>query len=90
MGCETIRIGGMTAIVCGRGLKRAPKCWVKHCWKPSTKLCDHPVPDPARLGATKTCDRKICDDHADPVGPDRHLCPAHSIEAAKAEMRTGP
>jgi len=71
-------------IVCIRGRREKPRhCWVRHCDDPVTKLCDWP------MDGKKTCDRNICDGHADEVGPDRHYCPAHSIEKAKSELKTG-
>jgi hypothetical protein len=33
--------------------------------------CDYPV------GKNKTCDRWLCDFHANEVAPDIHYCPAH-------------
>ena len=83
MSCEVVRWGDGAVILCGRSRRKAPKCWVAHCKFSSTKECDWP------LGDGKTCDRHICDGHADEVGPDRHYCPAHSIESAKAKMKTG-
>lgn len=80
MPCEPF-LGGF---VCIRGRRRkAPKCWVTHCRSSSTKLCDWPA------AGGKTCDRPVCDEHADQVGPDKHYCVAHSIENAKAKLRTG-
>lgn len=36
-------------------------------------LCDFPV------GDDKTCDRKICSDHAHEVAPDVHYCNGHYV-----------
>lgn len=30
-----------------------------------------------KIGVGKTCDRWICEAHAQQVGPDKHLCPEH-------------
>jgi len=74
----------LNGIICVRGRrKKAPKCWVKHCGDPVTKECDW------LIGPKNTCDRTICDRHADLVGPNKHYCPAHSIEHAKAQLKTG-
>lgn len=35
-------------------------------------LCDFPV------GEGKTCDRNLCDSHANEIGPDLHYCAAHA------------
>lgn len=34
-------------------------------------LCDYPV------GEGKTCDRHMCDDHANEIAPNLHYCDAH-------------
>ena len=34
-------------------------------------LCDYPV------GDGKTCDRPLCDDHANEIAPDLHYCAGH-------------
>ncbi len=65
MPCE--RIGN--AIVCSRGQRRAPKC--RFCSEPSTKLCDGRAAD-----GHGTCDKPICDKHAQHVGPNVDYCPA--------------
>jgi hypothetical protein len=84
MHCNVVRWGETIMMVCGRKQDRAPKCWVAHCRLLSTKACDWPMP------GGKTCDRQICDTHADHVGPDRDFCPPHSIEDKKAQLKTGP
>jgi hypothetical protein len=40
-------------------------------------LCDFPV------GNDKTCDRKLCENCADEIGPELHYCKNHSIEFKK-------
>lgn len=62
---------GSTAIVCVRGGKKPALC--DYCAKLHSKLCDWPMDDKG----TKTCDKKLCDDHAHNVGPDRDYCPEH-------------
>jgi hypothetical protein len=80
MGCVNISIPGkdgeppVRAIICGVRRPKSKPCWVSHCGKPNTKLCDWPV------GDGKTCDAPICDKHATNVGPDRDVCPLHAIE----------
>jgi len=83
MPCAKLPWGDGSMIVCGSKVRPGPKCWVSHCPTPAIKDCDWPLPD------GKTCDRPICNDHADHVGEDKDWCPAHSIEAAKAKLRTG-
>ena len=47
------------------------------CMAMSGFLCDHESSD------GKTCDAPLCPDHAQQVGPDRHLCPRHAAERAE-------
>ena len=63
MACEFIKQGdGVTVIACGpRGRRRKPRCAVVGCTRPSTRQCDYPL---AGLLAGKTCDRNLCDGHA--------------------------
>jgi hypothetical protein len=68
MVCRVATVNGVTAIVCGPRPRRK-KCCV--CSKPSTVLCDW------KIGGGKTCDRPICEDHAEHVGDDKDLCPEH-------------
>ena len=35
-------------------------------------LCDWP------MGRGETCDHRLCEAHAHPIGEDRHLCPVHA------------
>jgi hypothetical protein len=75
MACRTIKLGaGVTAIVCGpRG--RRQWCSIPGCHGECARLCDFPL-----LGkkAGKTCDAKVCRDHATSVGTDLDYCPAHA------------
>lgn len=48
------------------------------CFAMSSYLCDH------ELSGGKTCDAPLCELHAKVVGKDRHLCPRHAAEWAKA------
>lgn len=66
---------GSVAIVCVRGGKKPLLC--EFCAKLHTKLCDFPT-----FG--KTCDKRMCDDHAKNVGPDKDYCPDHAKEEAKS------
>jgi hypothetical protein len=70
MACEHIKLqNGMSAIVCrARGPRPKPCFW---CARPAVLLCDWKLP------SGKTCDRSICNDHAQEVAPEKHLCPAH-------------
>jgi hypothetical protein len=75
MPCRTIVDGhGGFAIVCSRG-QRAASCEEPGCMAPGTQLCDYPLTGEK---AGKTCDRRICRRHANHVGHDRDVCPAHA------------
>lgn len=72
MGCHWIRLDDGTLVHLNMGRSRPPaKC--QFCkTRAHTKLCDH------RLGASGTCDAKMCDECAKNVGPEQDLCPKHS------------
>lgn len=82
MGCEIRKVaGGGVMIACGSFGKRGHKCgW---CKKPGIKQCDAAVP-----GDSKTCDRYICEDHAQNVGVVNlgkkrdtvDYCPYHAVK----------
>lgn len=55
--------------MCG---KLGPHC--ADCSWVSGYLCDYPV------GKGKTCDRPLCEDHANEVAPDLHYCNVHYRE----------
>lgn len=61
---------GGVAFACTRERRKKPAPCL-YCKAPHTKLCDGPRKD----GAAGTCDRKLCDEHAERIGPDRDLCP---------------
>lgn len=46
-------------------------------------LCDYPV------GEGKTCDRRLCEDHAHEVAPDIHYCSAHYKQWSEFEKSGG-
>lgn len=70
MTCEFVKLpSGETAIICGR--KSKPKACF--CGKPATRLCDFPK---NKLG--DTCDRPLCDEHAQRIDADHDLCPKHA------------
>lgn len=50
----------------------------QRCCAMSTFLCDHELED------GKTCDAPLCPEHAQQIGPDRHLCPRHAREPQRA------
>lgn len=54
--------------ICG---EMGPHC--AECGDCSSFLCDYPV------GDSKTCDRPLCEAHANPVAPNMHYCTAHMI-----------
>jgi hypothetical protein len=68
-----------TAIVCSRG-----RGW-KHCYycrKRTTTLCDFPA------GTGKTCDRAICSDCGERMGPDLDHCKIHKEESNASSCNT--
>ena len=83
MGCQKVPWGDGAVIFCGATLKPAPNCSAPNCTKPSTIECDWPAAE------GKTCDKPVCGDHAEQVGPNKHWCRDHSIEHAKSQLRTG-
>ena len=54
--------------ICGEELD-LPQCG--ECLDFADNLCDYPV------GDGKTCDRNLCDVHANEIGPDMHYCAVH-------------
>lgn len=64
----------ITIITCRRSALRV-RCSIEGCIREHTKLCDFPLKG---RKAGKTCDKKLCDEHATKVGPDRDCCPAHA------------
>lgn len=52
--------------ICG---KLGPHC--ASCSGVGEYLCDYPV------GKNKTCDKVMCNQHANQIGPDLHYCDAH-------------
>jgi hypothetical protein len=67
MPCHHVNIDGISAIVC-TGRQRRKRC---ACGAVAPYLCDW------KMGAGKTCDRPICQAHAEEVAKDKHLCPEH-------------
>lgn len=69
MACVHVQIpGGGGAIVCG-GRARRRTC--SSCDQEGGYQCDW------KTGKGTTCDAWVCASHAQEVGPDKHLCPAH-------------
>lgn len=68
MVCRPIKIGNVTAIVCGPRSRRK-RCG---CGQPADLLCDWKV-------GRGTCDKPICTTHAEEVAENKHLCPAHQV-----------
>ena len=82
MSCRIITSNGrVSMIACGR-TRAAQPCEftegkggnLKRCNKPHTKLCDFKLEGPHK---GKTCDRRVCDEHATNIGPDRDYCDIH-------------
>lgn len=89
-GSALIKIGDGHSIIHGKGIQPCSECSFI-----ADSLCDFPI------GEGKTCDMALCDDHAHPIGPDRHLCPIHAamfnreggeapIKMKRIELFTGP
>ena len=74
MGCLTINTPTGKMFICGKGMK---PIHCKECGCHSEYLCDFPV------GKDKTCDAKLCDDHAHEVAPNIHYCKSHHEEWLK-------
>lgn len=76
MACESISFpGGGEGFVCTTGRRRrAARC--DFCRAEHQFLCD------AEVAHGRTCDAKLCADHATVVGKDRHLCAPHARAAA--------
>lgn len=51
---------------------------VMRCCALSSFLCDYELVDGG------TCDAPLCPEHAQQIGPDRHLCPRHAREPQRA------
>lgn len=83
MTCKRLDLGkGGVAIVCSRTTLR-PRCSIDGCRNASTKLCDFPLKG-AKVG--KTCDRRLCDKHAQEQSVGVDFCPTHH-DLAKAASR---
>lgn len=70
MGCETVKLGNTTAIVCGRG-RRAKSYRCGFCHFAGGFQCDW------KVSKGKTCDEYICPDHATEMAHEKHVCPLH-------------
>ncbi len=73
MTCQWIPVPGGVAVVCSRGARPRARCEVCKVAE-HTRLCDSPLRGPK---AGKTCDKKLCDACAVPVG-ELDLCPPHA------------
>lgn len=60
---------GMHGWMCGEMFADTGTC--ADCHEVADFLCDYPV------GDGKTCDRKMCPDHAKTIGINMHYCAAH-------------
>ena len=71
MPCDPVRLrDGTMAIVCSRGSRRRP-AHCDFCGEPHEKLCDF------RLPSGRTCDKKLCRQHATHRAPNWDYCPEH-------------
>ena len=76
MTCESFNINGNTAIVCSRG-RRVAKCG---CGNQHTLLCDFPA------GKNKTCDKRLCPNCSNHVGPNTDYCRSHPTNQVQGEL----
>lgn len=88
MECEKLNLGGMSAILCGRG---RPKC--KTHGRPSEFQCDFPIgryKSGKKKGQIRDCNRHLCSDcvmHG--ITPGVDFCKEHyPIAKAAYERRT--
>jgi hypothetical protein len=95
--CEVVKIGGMTAIVCGRP-RRTKKC-VKCGINAGTRLCDWKIgkknaasSNGGTVQIDATCDKPICGHHTFSPAKDKDLCPEHAeaFRAWQARKQVGP
>lgn len=84
MPCDIVKDGNVTAIVCGRGRRAEPRCFVAACGRPSEVQCDWEILN------GKTCDRHCCGRHAKRVGPNRDYCLDHWVQAGKPAVAASP
>ena len=67
MGCQHIKVGDVSAIVCGP----TKRC---KCGRRATRLCDFKVP----VLVSGTCDAPLCGQCAVVPAPGKDLCKAHA------------
>ena len=53
------------------------------CMAPSAYLCD----GASNANSSGTCDAPLCEVHARPIGPNRHLCPACHLSHCNADQQ---
>ncbi len=83
------RVNGMNVHM--RGTRLPEPCgaaiWIdgreRACRAISAFLCDFPS------AGGHTCDRALCEAHANQVSTNRHYCPAHQAEAVAAQPQLG-
>ncbi len=71
MTCHPFQLpNGVSGFICTRGRGSRPaKCF--YCRAPHSRLCDAPI------APGKTCDRKLCEQHAHSIGANLDMCPDH-------------
>jgi hypothetical protein len=72
--CETVKVGEVTAIVCGSRPK-GKRC---ACGLKSSKLCDWKVGGTDARGRPATCSKPLCSGCAYSPSWDKDLCPEHA------------
>lgn len=78
MKCAHVKIGEVTAIVCGRAIPARP-C-IKCRKAPATRLCDWKL---GKEAGRATCDRPLCEACTFHPAPGKDLCPRHKTEFDK-------
>ncbi len=63
-----------TGFICSRGPREKKTCYI--CGKPATALCDYPI------GSFLSCDKPMCKEHDNNIGPDNDVCDEHFNEIA--------
>lgn len=76
MPCEWIKLPGGGVAHVRYAKPPLKKC--QWCQRLSTKLCDFVVSPPEQVTHRRTCDARMCEDHAKSVGANLDYCPDHA------------
>jgi hypothetical protein len=88
MGCETVKIGGVTMIACTRGRRPSARTKCVVCHKRfATQLCDHELAeDDFKLEGQTTCDVGLCKSCSTTGPDDTDFCPKHKEAGAQLQL----